>query len=219
MTARSVLLVASDDCALVTAVRETVEPHGWSCAAFPEDAELSVAMAVAPAVVVVDQRSRQAPSLIAAIRSMAAPANGTPILTVGDADRGAAGSGGQLHLPLDPAALLALLRQWAGPIEDHALRSEPWHFRYRLLRLLGLDEADAMLARLRDSLSEAVERGQADGTAIAAHRLAGLAGICGFGELCQALSRVDRHEAGALAAAIDQSRLVIAQLDAALMAT
>lgn len=216
MSARSILLIVTEDAALAAAVCGFVEPLGWSCRPVRDSANASRALAESPAAVLVDQRFPDAPGLMAGIREKPAPINGTPILTVGGADRGAVGSGGQLDLPLDRGAFLALLRQWVGPVEDHASRGESWHFRYKLLRLLGLDNADAMLRRLRSNLGEAVERALTDGSAIAAHRLAGLAGICGFADVSQAWSRADRHEEGALAAAIAVSQRAMADIDAAL---
>ncbi|MCW1427478.1 Hpt domain-containing protein [Novosphingobium sp. JCM 18896] len=193
-----------------------MKPFGWSCQQAADAAGARVALAEAPAIVLVDQCIDGAAALMAEVRQMPAPVNGTPILTVGGEARGAVGSGGQLGLPVDREALLALLRQWAGPLEDHAARAEPWHFRYRLLRLLGLDNTDVMLARLRANLREAVDQAEAEGTATSAHRLAGLAGICGFAEVSQAWSRVDQNEVGALAGALDVSRRAIADLDAVL---
>lgn len=216
MAARSILLAVTADPILTDQVCGFVEPFGWSCQR-AADADLArISLAEAPAIVLVDQRIDGAGTLMGEVRQMPAPVNGTPILTVGGEERGAIGSGGQLDLPLDREALLALLRQWAGPIDDHASRAEPWAFRYRLLRLLGLDNADAMLARLRANLGEAVERAEAEGSATSAHRLAGLAGICGFAEVSQAWSRVDQNEAGAIVGALEVSRRAIADLDAVL---
>lgn len=215
MSAQSILLVVTKDDVLAAEACGSMAPFGWVCRHVPDGAGALAALAEAPAAVLVDQRVAEASALMAEVRELAPPINGTPILTVGGAERGAVGSGGQLGLPLVRGALLALLRQWAGPVEDHALRGEPWHFRYRLLRLLGLDNADAMLRRLRSNLAEAVELALT-GSAVSAHRLAGLAGICGFAEVSQAWSRVDQKEQGALAAAIEVSRCAIVQIDVAL---
>ncbi len=75
-----------------------------------------------------------------------------------------------------------------------------------------------MLRRLRGSLADAVgatDCGDA-GESISAHRLAGLAGICGFAELSRAWSRVDRQEDGAIGGAIAASHDAMGEIDRAL---
>lgn len=194
------IVVVTGDPALAAEIGEWLAPHGWSCGALAPDA-IGKTPAFAAAAVLVDARAADAGEALAAVRAWPAPGNGTPVL--------AAGPKSDLALPLDQAAFLERLRQVAGPLPDHDFRREPWNFRYRLVRLLGLDAADAMLLRLRSALAEAV----ADPGAAPAHRLAGIAGMCGFPELAAAWSSVDRKETGARDPAIAASRRAIEQLD------
>lgn len=144
-----------------------------------------------PAAVIV---GADADEILAAVRALPAPANGTPVIAL------------DAREPRDGEALLARLRHWAGPLDDHALRRAPFGARYRLIRLLGLDAADAMIARFRDALREALELAESDPAAVPAHRLAGIAGMVGESELSTLWSCVDRGEAGALPPALAAAR-------------
>lgn len=209
------LLILSDDEALADRVAAAVSRFGWNCevsSALP--GLLGRLQGTAPAAVLVDAAAPHADEAGSAIRSLPAPFNGTPILTLGGEAAVAAGAGGHLGGPFDDAALLDLLRRWAGPLDAGALRAVPWTARYRLIRLLGLDAADAMLLRLRDTLAEAIAAPA--GEPVSAHRLAGVAGLCGFAELGQTWSRAERREDGALAAAIEASRATIGEIERAL---
>ena len=166
-----------------------------------------------PAAVLIDRSARRSREVIAEIRALAPPLNGTPILALGLEHAG--GAGGLLTPPLEEEAFLQLLRHWAGPLENNALRQAPWSPRYRLIRLLGLEAADAMLLRLRSALAQAVAD-HAGHRPLSAHRLAGVAGLCGFSELARAWSRADRGEDGALDHAIAASLTAITGIDLAL---
>jgi hypothetical protein len=192
----SLILVMSRDPAFAAEPGRWLAPFGWHCKASAFDE----AAAESPAAVLIDTRDVAADDAVAMVRGWPSPASSTPLLT--------AGPDGDLALPLDEPAFLERLRQVAGPLADHEFRREPWNFRYRLVRLLGLDAADAMLLRLRSALEEAV----ADPAAAPAHRLAGIAGLCGLPELAAAWSRVDRQEEDALEPAIAASRRAIDQL-------
>lgn len=158
-----------------------------------------------PAAVVIDGRAPAAAEAVAAIRGLPAPANGTPILVLGG-EEVQPGAGGRLPLPLDRAAFVALLREWAGPLDAAALRAAPYAPRYRLIRLLGLTAADAMFGRFREALKEALDIAARDPGAVPAHRLAGIAGMVGESALGALWSRVDRGEAAALPLALEASR-------------
>lgn len=193
----SLFLILSEDGVLAAHVNDLLDRFGWTCR---REHGLD-RMAERPAAVLIDGRDARAAETIAEIRALDAPLNGTPILTLGVEPPG--GPGGALAFPLGDEDLLQRLRHCAGPLGDHALRAEPWNPRYRLIRLLGLDGADAMLGRLREALAEESS----------AHRLAGIAGMCGFGDLSQAWSRVDRGEDGALGPARTASREAATEID------
>lgn len=193
----SLFLILSEDGVLAAHVNDLLDRFGWTCRREPGLDR----MAERPAAVLVDGRDARAAETIAQIRGLEPPLNGTPILTL--AMEPAGGPGGGLAFPLDDEDLLRRLRGCAGPLDDHALRAEPWSARYRLIRLLGLDGADAMLRGLRAALGEEAS----------AHRLAGIAGMCGFDDLSRAWSRVDRGEEGALEPARAASREAAAEID------
>jgi hypothetical protein len=192
----SLILVMSRDPAFAAELGRWLAPFGWDCKASTFDEPAGDR----PLAVVIDTRDVAAGEAVAMVRDWPSPASSTPVITAGPA--------GDLAFPLDEGAFLARLRQAAGPLVDHEFRREPWNFRYRLVRLLGLDAADAMLLRLRSALEEAV----ADPAAAPAHRLAGIAGLCGFPDLAAAWSRVDRHEDGALEPAVAATRRAVDQL-------
>lgn len=206
--ASSLLQIVGADADLVATVRAILAPFGWKVARECERAEMRAA-------VLLDARDPEAAEVVGAIRRLAPPGNGVPILVLGKAGLATAGAGGHLEAPLEEAALLALLRHWAGPLGDHMLRGEPWSPRYRLIRLMGLEAADATLARLAAALGEAVAAA-GDGGTVSAHRLAGVAGLCGFAELGGLWSRVDRGEDDALPAALAASRSAAAEIARAL---
>ena len=189
-------------------------PLGWRCNLHDDPRPMLVEVSrTQPAAVLIDGYAPGAGEVVAALRALAPPDNGTPILTLGLEHAG--GAGGALTPPLQEEAFLKLLRQWAGPLESKALRQVPWNPRYRLIRLLGLEATDAMLLRLREALAQAVAD-HADDLPLPAHRLAGIAGLCGFSELARAWSRADRGEDGALDDAVAASLDVIAEIELAL---
>ena len=211
----SLLLTGSSDEAFHKRAEATMAAHGWATvAARDSSAIVQFVSQLWPATLFIDATNAPATAIATAIRALPAPHNGTPIITAGGETSLVSGAGGHLHTGWGDTDLLTLLHQWAGPLDDHALRAEPWNFRYRLIRLIGLDAADRMLLRFRDSLSQAVER--PDGHYFSPHRIAGIAGMCGFAELSRAWSAVDRGEVDHLSAALDGSREVIAQIDGAL---
>ncbi len=210
----SKLLLFSHDVSLEGRVSQMLAPFAWRCSRHDAPQPiLDEAARIRPPAILVDGAALRAGEVVAAIRAQAPPLNGTPILALGLDHAG--GAGGPLTLPLHEEAFLKLLREWAGPLESRALRRAPWKPRYRLIRLLGLEAADAMLLRLRDVLAEAIAD-HAAGRPLSAHRLAGVAGLCGFSELAGAWSRTDRGEDGSLPQAIAASRETIDEIELAL---
>lgn len=211
----SILLVFGAGPALGPGVGTALEPLGWTCEQIEDvEAMQQRLMDLRPAAILLGQRAGDTRAIASAIRQLPVPVNGTPILTAGAEDLQPLGPGRHVELPLDPASFRELLRRWAGPLDDHSSREEPWSFRYRLIRLVGLEAADGMLLRLKDSLVGAVTAGE--GEPVAAHRLAGIAGLCGFAELGGLWSRVSHGGGGSLDEAVGASRAVIAEIDQAL---
>lgn len=203
------MAILSDDPGLIEEVRVLLAPFGWTCGEGRDTASIvAVVTAGEAAVVLVDMRADGAEEVIPAIRRLPPPGNGMPILTTGVAVDWPGGPGGHVDRSLGNG-FLEEMRRWAGPLDDHGMRASPWGPRYRMTRLLGLPSADAMLERLRDALVEAVEAERP-----AAHRLAGVAGLCGFADLSQAWARVDQGETGSLPPAIAASRAAIDGIDA-----
>lgn len=213
--AASRMLIVSNDEAFRRRAEAMMKAQGWTTNA-AQDLPVAVRLTAClqPAALVIDAENAPASEISETIRGLAAPANGTPIFTVGGARPLAPGAGGHLNAGWSDDELLALLRRWAGPLDNHGLRAEPWTFRYRLIRLIGLEAADGMLHRLKESLERAVE--DTEDANVSPHRLAGIAGMCGFAELSQSWSAVDRGE-GNLLTAINRSREAIAQIERALL--
>lgn len=209
----SLLVILSRAPALEAQIARILAPFGWR---YRSVAELSAALGLlasdAVAAILVDTASHDPAMLTSAVRGLAAPANGTPILTIGAGAAAPTGAGGHLAVPLDEAAFTELLERWVGPLGDHALRAPPPDARYRLIRLVGFDNASAMLSRFRAALEDAIATAQRDPTAVPAHRLAGLSGMIGFAELHQLWSRVDAGEPDALAPAVETSRQALRAL-------
>ena len=212
--AQSLLLAAGFDEAFCAQV-EVMIGAGWRVdRAADAKAACDFVRQLRPAALLVDGHG-DGDAFVSAIRSLPSPFNGTPIIWLGKTDGGPAGAGGHLDRPLAQTPLRALLRHWAGPLGNHAMRAEPWNFRYRLVRLIGLDAADGMLLRLREALQQATDP-VADDEPVSAHRMAGICGMCGFPDLGQQWNAADRGEDGALAAALAASRAAITEIDRAL---
>lgn len=218
MTAlESLLLTIHLDEPCITHVEAMLKPYGWQCLHASNMTVVPALLAGAqPAAILVDGRGNDSVTIVSTIRQLPAPINGTPVLTIGGENSGPMGAGGHLALPLEERPFLDLLRRWAGPLGDHALRRAPWNFHYRLIRLVGLGSANTTLQNLKTTLEHAIEATASDEGILSAHRLAGIAGMCGFPELSRLWTDVDRGEPDALAAALGASRDAIVELDLAL---
>lgn len=208
----SLLVILTDNTALTVETAAILAPSGWLCR---ETTEIAAALPLidgGASAILVDSDRREASTVARAVQGLPAPGNGVPILTIGRRPAALPSPGGHLTPPLDADALRDLLRQWAGPLDDHALRAPPFSARYRMIRLVGLDNANAMLARFRQTLAEAVETATRDPAAVPAHRLAGLSGMMGFAELNRLWARVDGGDGMALASAIAASRDAVAAI-------
>lgn len=209
----SLLVILSRNSTFFAQISAILEPFGWHCQRVDELSQVLVLLECNGAsAFLVDDAAHDGAAAIAAVRGLAAPANGTPVFTSGPVETASKGAGGHLATPLASADLIALLRRWTGPLEDHALRTTPHDPRYRLIRLLGLDNAEALFRSFATALGEAIELAQTDPAAVPAHRLSGLSGMVGFGDLSRLWASVDRGEPGALDAAVSASRAVLQSL-------
>lgn len=191
-------------------IAQWLEPQGWCCIAIaaPEaiDAESL------PAVAILGDGA-PADAWIAAIRALPGLAAGTPVLALGAPDRAvASGARGRIDWPLYPAQAQAVLEQWAGPIAGHGFR-DPDSPLYRLVRLAGREQAESMVRRFADTLEDALALA-ARGEPIrpVAHRVAGLAGLVGFGELTPLWSTLDRPESADPAPVVAATEAVLARI-------
>jgi hypothetical protein len=214
-TRSAILLVARDETCLAY-VKAFLKSFDWDIRQTSDpDVIAGITGAPAPAAIVLDAREGDCAAVIARIRQFPVPINGTPIVILGGDPALRVGAGGRLDMPPTQDAFTDLLRQWAGPLGDHTLRRAPWNFRYRLIRLLGLDAADSTLGRFGAALRQAIDDAAGGRDAVPAHRLAGIAGMCGFTDLSRLWARVDRGEDDAFALAIATSRSVIAEIEKA----
>lgn len=146
---------------------------------------------------------------LGAMRSLPGLWGSTPALAVGDpATDGPLAVAGWLAPDADPATILAAIENWTGPLADPAFRDgdDP---AYRLLRLVGMTRATAMLGRLGALLAEGeAAHAAGDGPELRqlAHRIAGAAGMHGFAGLGALWQRIEQGESidpAVLAAATD----------------
>jgi hypothetical protein len=214
---QSLVLLLGGDGAPGNRVEDWLGPLGWICAVVAGPADLSGIVAdqgdLVPALALLDGRGIDAAAAaewIAAIRSLPGLAAGTPVLLLDDAAApGRTGVAARIDMPFDPVSARPVIEHWAGPLADHGFRSgETPH--YRLVRLAGRVQAEALMRGFAEQLEE-VLASAARGEALrsAAHRLAGVAGIIGFGELTPLWSAVDREDSGDATAALKGSRTVL----------
>jgi len=134
---------------------------------------------------------------LAALRALPGLWGSTPVLAIGDSARdGPLAVAGWLAPDADLDMAVAAIENWTGPLADLAFRDgdDP---AYRLLRLVGMTRATAMLGRLGDVLAEGLAAhaaGDGAGLRALAHRIAGAAGMHGFAELGALWLRVEQGE-------------------------
>ncbi len=210
---QSLLLLVTDDPSLELAIRDVLAPRGWALKTAGDTTTMFAAPELAKAAaIVVDLRANNGSRSASDIRSMNTPASGIPILVAGDVEARVDGAGGGFALPLDSDRFAALLEAWAGPLDAHRMRIAPFVPRYRLIRLVGLANADAMMTRFAAALKDAVDLSVTDPTRLSAHRLAGLSGMIGYSELSRLWSAVDNGVPEALTPAIAASVALLEEL-------
>jgi len=201
---------------LHAAIDDWLAPLGWIAAnAARPDAISGLQFGDrTPALVLLDGRmaagEEKGARWIAAVRALSGLAAGTPILLMADgAAPMCAGVAGRIDLPLDPVAARPVLEQWAGPLADHGFR-DVGNPHYRLIRLAGRAQADALVKGFAEHLEDALAcAGRGDPLGGIAHRIAGLSGLVGFGELTPLWSLLDRDESADPASALHASRAVL----------
>lgn len=204
---KSGALLYSGDPIVCTAVRRVLEPHGWRVCTICDAVEALGHLNEVVAVVVIDTSARAAARLISEIRAQPQPPASVPILQWG----GERLSGASALLPMDDTDLKITIEHFTGALPDHALRQPPYSPFYRLVRLLGTQNAAAMLARFADSLRAALAETVA--TPDQAHRLAGLAGALGYGDLALAWRTAEHGGAEAIANAVAESEVTLAEIE------
>lgn len=197
----SLLLILSADPGLGAQAERILEPFGWRIRSVAKVSHaLDALTEEAVAAMLVSAAEHDLPELAAAVRALPAPANGTPIL-------------GDMADPLDEDAFTERLEHWAGPLGDHALRAPPFDARYRLVRLIGWDNASGMLERFRAALEDAIATAARNPDAVPAHRLAGLAGMIGYADLHRLWSNVDAGDPDYLIPAVEASKRALTTMN------
>jgi len=203
---KSTALLYGADSALTSAVLGLLIPEGWTVCSATLVADALAVVDETVALVVLDANADGAAALLGAIRALPQPMAGVPILQSG----GERLSGVTAMLPNNSATQAATIQRFAGALADHALRRPPYSPFYTLVRLLGTDDAAAMIARFADALRAAIA-GESP-TKDEAHRLAGLAGAIGYRELGDAWSAAEHGGADAIANALATSRATLAEI-------
>jgi hypothetical protein len=197
MNQSSKLLIFTDEPALAGLLEGWIAPFGWQVRRM--DMLLAdpspVAASPAPAIVLVDGRSRpeRVLAVLRHIRGLPGPQAGVPILLCAPADGpDVTGVNDRIDLPMEEAICLEALQLWAGPLADHGYRdiTDP---RYRLTRLAGSVRADALMDNFAESLSAALDQiAQGGDLRKTAHQIVGMAGTIGYDQLGKAWTAVDR---------------------------
>lgn len=190
------------------ALADRLAASGWRIDRLDGDPALAAHVGTALPAALLLGPDVEAGAWITAVRALPAPANGTPIILLG-------GLGGpddpnprpnsRLAADAEAETVLGALRHWAGPLADHDLRRAPFSPVYRLVRLMGLEQARALHARFIDGLATAVA--EEENARPRAHGLAGSAGMMGHADLSAAW-RLDGENALTRALALSETKLV-----------
>lgn len=154
----------------------------------------------------------QCEAWISTIRAQDNPNAGAPILLVSQNAANIIGASALIIAPMEREATLSTIANWAGELTDHSFRDLD-NPHYRLLRLGGRDVANEMLARLADSLDQALDYLEApDRTSPLPHQIAGFSGMLGYHELSRHWRAIDGGDSADLEAAKAETRAVLRQI-------
>lgn len=176
-----VMLVIGDDAADRCVAVQTFAARGWTARGAAGDQWREIAQAAPPSLLVVGRMRDTAilPALRAAPQTMAAPV----VAWTAAPPESLLASGYDEVLPADaPRGLAALAERWR-PLA-------PWKTLERLRAMLGPDEIDQMLDRLRVHLETVLNTPSQE----EAHRIAGIAGMFGFDALGSAWLAVSQGD-------------------------
>ncbi|SDA35143.1 hypothetical protein [Sphingomonas sp. NFR15] len=205
MTSSAILY--GDDARMAAAVRPLLEPCGWAVHATSDAAVAVARLDDTVALLMLDARAAGAAALLADIRARPHPAASVPVLQWGGAGLPAMGA----PAPDDGAALAAAIAHVTGALSDHALRRMPHSPFYRLVRLLGTEDAVAMIDRFAGTMRAALTAPVI--TPDLAHRLAGIAGAIGYPDLGRAWGAAEHGGAYAIERAMAASRATLAVIE------
>lgn len=177
--------------------------HGLGCSVCVELADLTrhqtVSAPAAAAIVAANRSEAERRSWNEALRAGGGLWASTPLIALPD------------RAP--PSVLVARLEQCMGALAQPAFR-DPAAADYRLVRLVGLDQARRLLSNLAAALRETLAQAEAGPVRPeAAHRLAGLAGLYGFAELGQHWQAIESGESSDSRAALALTREILARLE------
>lgn len=205
MTSSAILY--GDDTDVSAAVRRLLEPHGWNVHATSDASHAVARLDDTVALVTLDSRTAGASALLVEIRARPQPVASVPTLISG----GARLSGANALLPDDVTALAATIERFTGALADHELRRPPGSPFYRLVRLLGMNDAVAMIERFSDTLRAALAATVT--TPDQAHRLAGLSGAIGYYDLGFLWRAAEHGGAAAIKIATAASRTTLVEIE------
>jgi DNA-binding response OmpR family regulator len=208
------LLISDPDEARQSWMRGVLEPAGWHVdrAGRLRDADARMMLRHCALLLVnIDDEAHGGLADVAALRREAAPGGSVPVLGIAaepmpEARVHAEGLDGLVVFPCAGAELVAAAEMWR--------LQEAVNPRERLAAVLPAPALDAMFARLRAEIADAVhelDRGDVDRDR--AHRLAGLAGTLGFTAVHKAWAALSDGDEADPARARIVARLAIVVLD------
>jgi hypothetical protein len=201
----STAVLFGTDAKIIVTLAAALRAHGWQVTTTVDG---GTALAPDTALVVIDTTVSGAAGFLNGLRSLAPPASGVPVLQHG----GTRLFGASAMLPQDDEMTpIGAVESFTGALSDHALRRWPFSPFYRLARLLGTRDAAAMMDRFAESLKAALAR--TPPSYEEKHRLAGLAGAVGYGELGLAWRNAEHGGIEAETVAIAATRAIIADIE------
>lgn len=204
-----VALVADDDPINLAFLTRTLERSAWRVLSAVDGRQAAdLAIAEAPHLIVLDINMPELDGWEAAarIRRSNTPAAGAPIVafTTQQLDEHtlrARGFDGWLAKPCTPEMLVDAAARWRPDGELAGVE--------RLAQIFDVAELDALMARLRDQLEDALST---ESSALA-HRLAGAAGTLGFAAVTESWLALSEGDLTVRERARDDARRAIAAID------
>lgn len=208
-----IVLVVDDEPANRAFVRNILTASGWIVTEAKGGREaVDAALASPPHLIVmdIDMPGMDGWAATEAIRSTGSPLSGVAILAYTTTSVGAdeihrRGMDGRLHKPCTPDDLIAEVARWRP--DGEASRA------VALGEIFGKEEIARLVDRFRDQLADALSALDAGEAEAQAHRIAGVAGTLGFGEVSASWLRLSEGDDTARDDARRDARIAIAKID------